>query len=541
MELPYLERLHYEGEAAVYGDRSRLWGILDSALRAHRTARRQNSVAASLAAARRADAERWRRIARQRENISLQGLDILAGLGFPRLRIPWGDEDEHWLDEDAGPLPGDAAPDAGLLVGDAAPDAWADPAGAGDTGGDGPAGDQNRAGMPQPHDGHDDDVHDGDAWEEDGPAEGHSLADQPPPWWRGDVEDGDSYLGGQAPGPPGARPTAAEPTAAAGEDVPAAPEGDLADAPIGRADQWPEGTAPVGLGLGLGGVDLDPHAQTGDPEVLAPAPDVPARPRWLGPAGGHFAMPIPAWLKYGVLALLTLVEIPIYYKIFGYFNSLDPLLTWSFTLPVAVGMVLAPHLAGKLFRQRHALPVEPMYRHIAVAVMVLWVLGGCLLGFLRQKVLLVPQFDPVTHQPIGLADQLHLSPWTMTFVFTIVLLLSGLIAFILGLAEVHPAVAAYRGAVTVRENAEAAYLSAVRAEAEVTDADPRSEEDLLAEQRQQAEDRQAAVWAEHHAAKAAYLDAIAMEMGQPTLTQAIGAALGGDPPPLPPRLAADGG
>jgi hypothetical protein len=128
----------------------------------------------------------------------------------------------------------------------------------------------------------------------------------------------------------------------------------------------------------------------------------------------------------------------------------------------------------------------------------------------------------------------------MTCIFTIILLLSGLIAFILGLAEVHPAVAAYRGAVTAREEAEAAYLNAVRAEAEATDSDPRSEEDVLAEQRYQAEERQAALWAEHLAARAAYLDAIALEMGQPTLTQAVGGAID-DPPPMPAGRESHGG
>jgi hypothetical protein len=171
----------------------------------------------------------------------------------------------------------------------------------------------------------------------------------------------------------------------------------------------------------------------------------------------------------GILLLLTAVEVPIYLKIFAYFNSANPLLTWTFTLPVAVVMVLAPHLAGKLYRNRQALPREPFIPYLVAIVLAFWFGAGCILGWLRQKVLLVPHRDPLTGVPIGLSDQLHVSPWTMTCVLAIVLLLSGLIAFTLGIAEAHPTVAAYRAAVRVREQAEESFHTAVRAHAEAAE------------------------------------------------------------------------
>jgi hypothetical protein len=549
--IPYLNRLRYEGEAAVFHDRERLWGLLHSARRGHRTAAQQDAVSARLARARRADAERWRRIARQRENISLQGLDILAGIGFPRLRIPWGDEDEQWPGEDA--------------------EGAADTVGAAREGGPGTTGPTDTeppADAYPPHDAPDDeDVPDGeDAPDGAGTAKGGADADGHAAFDDGDPHRAAEDAGGQAEDEPhagffddgpgyseddllGAPPGWAEAPPEDTGSADAAAEGSAAgDAQTGNAGHDGAGTDDVthdgvdldGIGAGGGPGGEDPYAAEAEPGVPPPAPDVPARPRWLGPAGGNFAMPIPPTVKYVVLGLLILVEIPIYLKVFGYFNALDPLLTWSFTLPVAMGMVLAPHLAGKLLRNRHMLPVEPAFPYLSAVVMLLWVLAGCLLGYLRQKVLLVRQVDPLTGQSISLVSQLHLSPWTMTCVFAIVLLLSGLIAFILGLAELHPAVAAYRNAVTAREEAEAAYLDAIRMEAEATDSDPRSEDDALTEQRSQAEDRQTALWAEHMAARAAYLDAIALEMGQPALTQAVGGAID-DPPVMPAGRESHGG
>jgi hypothetical protein len=254
------------------------------------------------------------------------------------------------------------------------------------------------------------------------------------------------------------------------------------------------------------------------------------RMRWLGPAGGNITGMMPAWLRPVILVLLAAVEIPIYLKVFAFFTGNDPALTWTFTLPIAIGMVLGPHLAGKLIRSRHALPREPLAPYLTAAIMVLWVAGGCLLGWLRQKVLLVPIIDPVTGKSVSLVGQLQVSPWTMTCVFSVVLLLSGLIAFILGVAETHPAVAAYQAASRRSQQAQAAWEEAIRAHAETDQAEREQAGEVVTFHEEQSRRQQAALEAEFRAAQLAYLDTVALETRAPVLTQAIGGAAGAPPP-----------
>ncbi len=418
VKIPYLERLRHEREQAIAADRSGAWAGLREIRAALRAARRQDRAGADSTAAELAHAHRWRAIARAREEITLDGLDILAGVHSPRLAFPLGDEEE----------PGAGEPAA--------------------------------------------------TQDDTGPRE-HDDPDQPGP----DAAAFDDQGG------------------AAFEDRAGAAFDDQGGAALQETDE------------------------------AAAEPGRHPRLRWLGPADGHFAMPIPTPLKLAILALLTVVEIPIYLKIFAYFNARDLTLTWAFTLPVAVGMVLAPHLAGKLYRNRHALPVERAFPYLCAAVMVLWLLGGCLLGWLRQKVLLVPQVDPLTGQRVGNIDRIGVSPWTMTCVFAIILLLSGMIAFVLGVAEAHPAVVAYRAAVRAREDSEAAYLQAVRARAESRDDEMVPEDETLDTYWNQARSRQLALWEEYQAAQLAYLDTVALEMRQPTITQAASLAVSGEEPP----------
>src|SRR5262249_49549000 len=136
---------------------------------------------------------------------------------------------------------------------------------------------------------------------------------------------------------------------------------------------------------------------------------------------------------------------------------------------------------------------------------------------------------------VGLVDQLKVSPLTMSFVFSFIVLLSGLIAFMLGVAEAHPAVAAYRQASEARDQAEESYLEAVRAHAEAQHSEPEPEAELILSYRRQAGSRQAAVWADYQAAQLAYLDTVALETHEPTMTQAASAAIQDEP--LPPELA----
>jgi hypothetical protein len=257
------------------------------------------------------------------------------------------------------------------------------------------------------------------------------------------------------------------------------------------------------------------------------------RVRWLGPLSGRVSPLVPTWLKIGLLVLLIAVEVPIYYKIFAPFNSHDPTLTSMFTAPIAVGMVLAPHLVGKLYRNRLQLPRERAIPYLTIVVMLLWFAAACLLGWLRQQVLLAakPQFAPGTRIVVSQLNNYHVSWWTMTGVFACVLLLSGMIAFILGFADSHPAVAAYQAAQAESDQADEAYLEAVRVHEAAEQASNEPDDEMLRSHRREASYRRAALWSEYQAAQLAYLDSVAVEMGDPAVTQAINAAFHHDGPP----------
>lgn len=314
------------------------------------------------------------------------------------------------------------------------------------------------------------------------------------------------------------------------------------------ADPWPAEEeigvpgAPAAGPEGNEGYQANDHYDDEDTLPDHPAPDADApdaeprpgrRPHWLGPLGGRVAPPVPMWLRLAILVLLVAVEVPIYYKIFEPFNDYNPVLTSMFTAPVAVGMVLAPHLAGKLHRNRLGLPREPIIPYLTVAVMLLWFGAGCLLGWLRQQVLLSakPIRAPGTGIIVSQISQYHVSWWTMTGVFASVLLLSGMIAFILGVADSHPAVVAYQAAHEETERANETYLAALRAQAEADQADTEPTEEMLESHRREASHREAALRAEYQAAELAYLDTVAVEMGDPAVTQGISGAIRDEQPP----------
>ncbi|BEL06364.1 hypothetical protein Q0Z83_045550 [Actinoplanes sichuanensis] len=260
------------------------------------------------------------------------------------------------------------------------------------------------------------------------------------------------------------------------------------------------------------------------------------RPRtvgWMGPAGGHLAPPMPRWLKLFIMVALCAVEIPIYLEIFRYFHARSELLLWSFTLPVAFGMIVAPHLSGVWWRKRHTLPYERILLFLVPAVLVIWTASAVLLGYLRQKALLTPQIDPETNENVGGAQALGINPWTVTALFTFILLLSGLIAVMLGLAEDHPGVAAYRAAGETREAAEDAYLEAVREQAGTEHSTVVGEDERRQELSIRSSERATAISAEFEAAKAAYLDSIALGLARPAVTEAAGQSL---PPVSVPRV-----
>jgi hypothetical protein len=398
--LPYFGQLDALCDSAVATGRVRAQHHMNSALTALSDDHRKTRVEGAATWSRLQTAARRRDRAAERERVSLETLDLIAGSSFSRLRVPqFGDDGEAVPDERqaAGDTVGPDDPDPGL----AGP-------------GDGAA--QVPFGMPRP-------------------------------------EQAD-WVDSTGPGRPGRR----------------------------------RGTGP--------------------------------QPRYVGSIDGRFAVLLPRWLRIFTLGLLAAVEIPIYHKVFGYFTPRDPILTWTFTLPVAAGMVLAPHLAGKLHRRRQEMPRERVIPYVTIGVMALWLTAGVMLGWLREKVLLVPITDPLTGHQISLAGNLHVTSLQMTALFASLILMSGTIAFMLGIADPHPVVAGYRDAVRAAAEAEDAYDAAVTAHAEAVEPIRRTPEEIKAASAAEAEHQEQALRAEYTAAAEAYLDAYSREMGDPNVTQA---------------------
>lgn len=253
-----------------------------------------------------------------------------------------------------------------------------------------------------------------------------------------------------------------------------------------------------------------------------PNPAPPQPRRWVGPGDGTLAPPVPRLLKLLLVVLLVAVEVPIHFSTFRIFHPRDLAMTWCFTIPIAVCLVLAPHLAGILLRRRHAAPsVGRMPVIVSAVVMIAWLGSALVLASLRSTTLVTPTV--VAGRTIRGAVN-DLSPTTLFAVFGLVIVLSGLIAFLLGLADDHPAVGAFKAAHRCAEDAENAYLTSITTHAGVNiDQAPDLSEVVDAAMRQH-EQRIMMIRAEHAAAWAAYRDGWSLAVGNPSMTQAVGVA-----------------
>lgn len=266
-------------------------------------------------------------------------------------------------------------------------------------------------------------------------------------------------------------------------------------------------------------LDLLASAEYPPPADL-PNGDPPAR-HWMGPADGTLAPPVPRLLKIVLVLVLAAIEVPIHFLTFQAFHPRDPALTWCFTLPVALCMVLGPHLAGIWMRRRLAVPsLGKVPAFAAAALMAVWLGAAVVLADLRSTTLLA------TTEVNGVfieSSVNHLGHSTLIAVFGLLIVLSGLIAFLLGIAENHPGVAALRAADRSAERAERDFLAARTAHAGAGLDVIEDRDDEAAELEKLCEHRIAAIDAEYRAARAAYLDAVALAVGNPSVTQAIGA------------------
>jgi hypothetical protein len=279
------------------------------------------------------------------------------------------------------------------------------------------------------------------------------------------------------------------------------------------------------------------------PPLLAGPPSDPAR---VGPEGdaepaggdqvaagrfaagarweGAYAPRMSERWKWRIIAALGLVEIPIQFQIFQYFHDNDwggLALTALFTLSVSLLMILLPHLAGRWYRIRHATGSDPLSRFVPLTLMVPWGVVAYVLGDLRRRVLLAPtviEGEQVTQ--FNAVDILHLSPVTISVMFISLLVLTGGISFLLGLAHDHPLQAGYLGARNERDRLDRELGEAERA-AEAAAAEVDHYPDRWVAMRVLGDEEARVVREIYAGAEAVYRDAVADAMGDPAVTEAL--------------------
>jgi hypothetical protein len=260
-------------------------------------------------------------------------------------------------------------------------------------------------------------------------------------------------------------------------------------------------------------------------EAVPGANETLPEPAWMGPDNGKSPPPVPRWLSYPLLVLLACVEFPIYFEVFRTFHPRNEAQRYLFTTAVTLAMVVGPHVAGVFVRHRHERPVERVTPVAATAILSAWAAAAVCFGYLRQHFLMNQDVSTATTHPSTRSQLLSLSPVTVTVVFTLTLIISGLIAFLLGTGHEHPGQKAYRYARRRVSRAERAHARAIRRQRRHQETEWRSTAVDEAHLRAPFEHRQRALLAEFHAAEAAYLDAVAKELANPTATVAIGTYL----------------
>jgi|GEM_PF-3952011 len=248
--------------------------------------------------------------------------------------------------------------------------------------------------------------------------------------------------------------------------------------------------------------------------------------RWEGEHGGLNSAPSRA-LSAGLLLLLGAVELPIQYTIFRRFTDYSPgqlALTIFFVAPLTLVLIIAPHIAGRRIRDRHATGAERhLIRWLAPAMAGLAGLVYVVLGYLRADVLLElrkPSIDPTTNLPFPTASgtgPLHVNMLTMTAMFTAFLLLSGAISFVMGVGRPHPLVASYLHARDRRDRV-ANRLARARARRGLRTLHL-THDDATWDERRDNEERK--IREQYRAAAHAYLDGIAAAARDATVTQEI--------------------
>ncbi|WP_062212875.1 hypothetical protein [Streptomyces sp. NBRC 109706] len=275
-------------------------------------------------------------------------------------------------------------------------------------------------------------------------------------------------------------------------------------------------------------LDPDPHR---DADAAPAAGGEPTPVQWEGESRSGLS-------RRGTLALLvclTLVELPIYWTAFrrlhGTGDAASNLLTATFTLAVGAVMIAVPHILGRLLRTLPATGANRLLAAPALALLAVWAYACWVLGSLRGSLLaeerapLVVDPDeaaflpPELREPSSVLAQLNIGEQTMSLMFFALLLLSGGVAFLLGLGVSHPYLAAYRRTAEARrrladaERTAAATAHRAAARASARPAEETARQDALDAALREVDDL-------YEAAAHAYLDGLASAARDPAVTEA---------------------
>ncbi|MEO3753744.1 hypothetical protein [Streptomyces sp. B6B3] len=284
-----------------------------------------------------------------------------------------------------------------------------------------------------------------------------------------------------------------------------------------------------------------------------PAGDPAARrARWEG-ATSESAMS--RWGTVALLVCLALVELPIYWSVFrrlhGVGDATSNLLTATFTFAVGTIMIVVPHVLGRLLNRIPATGAPRLLALPGLALLGAWAYACWVLGDLRTSLLAEepepyvadPEYqDAIDQEQLGresVLAELDVGEQTMSLMFVALLLLSGGVAFLLGIGRAHPFLAAYRDTFRRRERLDAAEREAVlaaRRTGQLADGHPAE-----SEARQEAHDAALLEVIDlYEAAAHAYVDGVASGSGDPAVTEAAMRLSGRWPLlPLPARRLSD--
>ncbi len=219
---------------------------------------------------------------------------------------------------------------------------------------------------------------------------------------------------------------------------------------------------------------------------------------------------VPLRLVWRLLIMLLLVaaQTPLHHLVFEHFllERVSPAAIWTLSAAMAVFLVAAPHLAALLVRVREATGTERRLPLVVVITAVFWtgvvallaIMCGAVLGLHRERL-----------------EPLHVTPLTVVLMFAGGLVVSGAMAYMLGLSRRHPFQESYAAHRRRREVIEA------RRQELIDRICPDHTGDPTAEGEGGTQPLVEAVRAAYAAAEEAYYTALTQTVGDPSFTEAV--------------------